>query len=749
MNKSIVKQNTELLLIDMEKKRQAKRCMTTIDLRKKVLGECRPYALGGLQHWLDDRSYRLLKDLLSASNEQYTVGVYEQFMEMLARFKESDKQTTSTPVSKALMKRDRDKPELLPFDHFIQRSDERVKFVTTLEVRAGDVSYTGTTIDVSSNAMKIVLRRAHCLSPMQLVMIDFSGLYEHYKQDFLNHLSYRILHITHPRNVTHIVVERIDTQPEFDHWFTEWFECIKKGRQGLVDSNDKIFNRVQAHYVSLYCGFLNRSVFFLAQEQLKETFLTSVALRQLSFVNESGEHKLLWPDDFSRFVQQGKNASMALLFSWVDGELYCFSSHQVDDRPLAEILAWLQNKSQWRVYLVVSRQLRSPQVEELEQLQQSVDDRIVSYVEELNRCYAELTTCCSLLDVGPVLSNIDWSQVRPLDCSDLAAVIRPVRFDYRDMTHNYSRRELRLLCQGHVVLRGRRARLGAEVLDYSLSGLKVELDGQAVPFCPGDRVVIDLSEWSRKSGADMKGIPYYVVTINCEQQRFVLKLLRDKINTPRNTEQVLRDYFIELQQTVPICVADYQQNYYFELFSYLLAKNITGLPFFIGKDAEGYRIIQAVGVTEENRKIRELFSDQHADFEWKPLQQLAVDFSWAIDSAVAEKTEQTVRLATGVYCYVDSNGVWQVQSDIHFKTPADKYWFIMKALAARKYRFYQCTLTALNAGQDTQADAVVEYVESLSLNKAKEVRALFNSLIAVGELTNMTKLVTHVYQKLN
>lgn len=733
----------------MEKKRLAKPCTTPVDLRMKVLGECRAYQLGGLQHWLDDRGYRLFKELLSEANGRYTVGVFEASMAALAEFKESDKQrSVSTPVTKALVKRDKAEPELLPFDHIIQRSDERVKFVTTLEVRADDIVYTGKTIDVSSHAMKIVLHRAHCLSSMQSIMIDFSELYQRYQQDFLRHLPYRILHISHPRHVTHIVVERTEPRPEFDHWFAEWFEGIKRGRQAQVDSSDKVFNRVQDLYVRLYCGFLNRPVFFLARGQLKETFFTSAALEQLTFANDSGEHKLLWPDDFSRFMPSGKAAGMALLFSWLDTELYCFSSHQVDDRPLAGILAWLQHKPQWRVYLVASRQLRFPKAEESERFHQSVDDGVASYVEEFYRRYTDLTTGCSLLDIGAVFSNIDWRQIRQVDCSDLAVVIRPVYSDYQDMTHNCDRREPRIVSQGHVVVRGRKARVGAEALDFSLSGLKVALQEHVVPFCPGDRVTIDLSEWSRKSGFDMRGIPYCVVNINRERQRFVLKLAREKVNTPRNTEQNLNAYFIQAQKTFPFCRVDHEQNYRFALFSSLLAKNITGLPFFIGKDAEGYRIVQALGVTKENQKIRELFRDQHGDFDWRPLQQLAGDLSRALDSAVADKSERNVRLATGLYCYLDANGDWRAQSDIHFKTPEEKYWFIMRALSAQKYRFYHCAVMALSGGQDPQTDAVVDYVASLSLNKAKEVRSLFNSLIAVGELTNMSKLVAHVYQKL-
>ena len=50
-------------------------------MRGKVPGECRPYQVGQITHFLDDRSYLILKQLLERVGGIYTVGVYEALLQ--------------------------------------------------------------------------------------------------------------------------------------------------------------------------------------------------------------------------------------------------------------------------------------------------------------------------------------------------------------------------------------------------------------------------------------------------------------------------------------------------------------------------------------------------------------------------------------------------------------------------------------------------------------------------------------------
>ncbi|MDH5358835.1 MAG: PilZ domain-containing protein, partial [Gammaproteobacteria bacterium] len=77
------KTRNQAFLQNLERQRLKKPCGRIIDLRGKVVGECQAYTFGGLTHYLDDRGYLLVKQLLDRANGQYTNGVYEALFKAL------------------------------------------------------------------------------------------------------------------------------------------------------------------------------------------------------------------------------------------------------------------------------------------------------------------------------------------------------------------------------------------------------------------------------------------------------------------------------------------------------------------------------------------------------------------------------------------------------------------------------------------------------------------------------------------
>ena len=92
------KAQNQAFLAQLERQRLQKPCQRIIDLRGKVTGECQPYEFGGINHYLDDRSYLILKQLVDRMGGHYTVGVYEALMQAVRQFQQQAQQQQTTPI---------------------------------------------------------------------------------------------------------------------------------------------------------------------------------------------------------------------------------------------------------------------------------------------------------------------------------------------------------------------------------------------------------------------------------------------------------------------------------------------------------------------------------------------------------------------------------------------------------------------------------------------------------------------------
>ncbi|MGR9052780.1 MAG: hypothetical protein ACU84J_09040 [Gammaproteobacteria bacterium] len=745
--KNTIEHNRRSVPDTMELARRDTDCNVVVDLRKRVPGECREYTLAGIRHFLDDRGYVLLKELLAANSGRYTTGVYEDFSEWLGHMLEQDKATASVNFSTALLKRCVGEPEIIAFDRFVRADEERLILAVKLEVRAGDLVYSGTTVDLSGRSVKIVLQRAFQLQPMQPVTVDFFELFERYEKPLLNRVPCRITQISHTHNQTQIVVEPDDSAGAFRDWLVDRLEQAKQNTRHNVNPNDKIYNRVLAHYIRLYCGSLHKAVIFLGRAGVDSAFLTPTAFGSLSCIDASGAVKTLCFDAFAQFVKKDREASSALYFTWLDGELYGLSSRDIGRCAIENILAWLCRKPNWRVYLVSSVPLHNPENDETAALHRQADQRIADDAGDLNRRFAELTAACQVLDISRIFDRIDWTTTPPADLSGIAETIAPVSQDYAVTVGDCERREPRFRVDGRVAVKAAHAVSNADLLDFSTLGLKLA-PVEDLPLACGVRINVDLSAWELRADIDPGGVDYTVANIGRESGRRIVGLKRDKVSTPRKTEVWFIDRFKALKADADPCLADLRQDYYFALASASITKNVAGLPFFIGRDDQGLRIVQAVGATALNAGPREFFRNARGEYEWEPLQLLVSDLSKAVADLAPMPGEHAPRLATGIYCFRDESGEWHAQTDLHFESARAKREFIVQALTTEKFHFYHCALTGLNTLNDGRIARIVEDTAVVSLKKAKEVRALFNSLLAVGELTNITKLLAHIYRKL-
>ncbi len=186
------KQQNQAFLQELEKQRLNKDCNRIIDLRGKVAGECQCYEFGDRQHYLDDRAYLLVKQLMARFDGRYTIGVYEAVLKALKLLAQQ-----ATPAKAQL-----DTPLLLRLDSSLQRSEERITFSTPIKLRLDDVLYNGHTVDIASQAIRIAFKRTHSLHADDIVRIEFTDFPHPDNEALLTAATYQIIKIDHDERYT-------------------------------------------------------------------------------------------------------------------------------------------------------------------------------------------------------------------------------------------------------------------------------------------------------------------------------------------------------------------------------------------------------------------------------------------------------------------------------------------------------------------------------------------------------------------
>ena len=213
-------QQNQAFLQQLERQRLAKPCRRLIDLRGKVAGECQAYQIGQQTHYLDDRSYLLLKTLLQRSNNQFTVGVFEAWQKACQLLLQQD----NVPVAasqKPILYRDSRQFQWLDFDQRIEHREPRLNFTTPALIDAQELRYHASTINISASAMRLSMRRAQHLQTGQQVFISLPDLQTEAPADLLTEMPYVVQSLAHSERQTIAVVQR---QSVNNLSLSQWFD---------------------------------------------------------------------------------------------------------------------------------------------------------------------------------------------------------------------------------------------------------------------------------------------------------------------------------------------------------------------------------------------------------------------------------------------------------------------------------------------------------------------------------------------
>ncbi len=718
----------------LDQQRLMKTCTRIIDLRTKVRGECRPYIIGGLTHYLDDRAYLLIKKLLVKFNDKYTIGVYETLLKAIKQL-ETETRENLNREEQPILARKMGEPQAIAFHRIVNRKEPRITHTTEINIRVDDVEYTANTIDITTSSIKVTLKRVYTLTKASSVLIRFNEFYSD-STAFLNDLPYTILKIDHDDLRTYLVLIRNrNSNIEASEWLDEWAE--ENNSLSKRDLNNELLNIASRFYLRLFGVVQNRALFWLSSpaEPKVELFNLNPEAHDLLAPLIGSDYKVqasLLP--FDRLLAEQHEY---LLVSYVEtNQTKCFVARTDNNADILKALNYFTPSS--HIFLLQPKAVNIS-LGELETSMAHLNDINEKLTSQLTTQLKAISHLVSFTDITQCLETLkrtsnevessqsfqpSWQGQLP-EPAPIQPYIKPdqPRFVIRTTI------KATLLDQEYEIITS----------DVSERGLSFTVNF-LIDMPIDSTIFISFISWQKQtSTVDLRDLPYLVKNVNSWEGKTKIGLERKSRSCKGNVNTLFKS-IIDRNQSQLSQNADAEfLSQRSKVLNSQLGRTSRSVPLFWATDEDNKRILQAYAVNEFNEI-------KHPGF-WSEFQSLTSKLTFELRLG----TDQTQAIiSTGVYAYGAENGQWHIALESQFENSAQKSLFISRALQAKHHRFFNCALSALKPSVlDQQADlsALLISLRSHSSHKVKVIRDVLYSLFAIGELTDITDVITAIYQE--
>jgi hypothetical protein len=709
----------------MERQRLLKLCNRSIDLRGKVPGECQAYQFGGRTHYLDDRGYLLAKQLLERFKGRYTVGVYEALLKGIKALTEKSVSQTNRTADNPILLRDKASIQYIPFNLEIQRKELRITYATPVEIMIEDVLYHGSTADITTSAIRIVMKRAFTLDKGDNLNVNFVDFAEKYDNKALASISYSVLSSTHDELRTELILTRNrHDDEELSAWFDQW--CLKHSKPEYLDLDNALFNLSCQFYARFYAETLSKPVMWLNKTgEVFKFHMSELAEHHLQGFSEK-DLILLERLPSSLFLNQAADFVVATNGNEI------VTAERNNMSSLEKLFSWHSKETNSHV-LLFSQQQPIFDSEHIDENIESLNQYRHGFGDDIKQQLVQLKSIISITDITQCCQHLPPIQAAGVELYEQPATsisqVRPDPFNFY-----IKRKEQRYLIRTEIKLHLNDQVFDVKTTNGSENGLAVELDGR-VDVQPEKRVKIDFIRWQGLTKkVTLQDIPFIIRDVRFWQGKTFLHFERERRACPGSINTFFSDVIKLNKEKLTEDNEHLRISAESDLFNSLLTSHLSSIPIYMTMDEDSIRILQAVTSTQHN----------HAESKtaiWLALQNHVREISEQLKS-VAEQKHQA--LLFGIYAYLDNKQQWQVKTDFSFDLSTEKNMFLNQAVLASKHYFYHCSLVpvkpTITTGQEDLYDALIN-LRSQSQHKVKQIRGVMHSIFAIGELTDISNIL--------
>ena len=796
---------TAQFLKKMEAQRLRRPCFETIDMRGKVAGDCLRYLLNNRVFYLDSVSYSIYQQGLKDYNGSFTVGTYEAIvngshtnraLREAQAARTSEARQTPPPAPRGPVSQpcagDQDgragtsapalyQPELIPLGYFKRRCEERLQYVTAVQVEIDGQVCNGTTRDISAGGLQISLKGLYRLVPDMELRIGFPSLQGQDAKLDLNNLRYRLV-ASEQRDGEYQLRVRLlpDSAPEgFPAFVAGLIERYK--RKYKLDVEDDYWSVCSWLYERIYSESAMQLSFFVGRDRNGQLNTQAVAITDGNqpfahfFRNDVDNF------DFSAFcvpsrLEHLRDHREFLLLLYREKVGHEYRLHSVADfelqneGELQSLLRFTLAHEEHCIAKVLASNvpLQTISAAKFDMLTGRLLDKAAEEVVCLRERLSELVFTGTVIDLSAqvrsafeVFVGLERGQtdVQGLHCwvgatrkqlplytevERLAVMPAPelIRFGYVER-----RREDRYLAETAVEVIAGAGRYKARTRDISKRGLAIRVE-QPIALGVGAEIQVALTSLqAKRPSLDLSKVPYRVVKIDTDAgvTTLMLERLRDIY------EHEIDDFFVELitknRHKLAIDVRDTRGATLSRVYEGTAAENAGTLPFFIARQEEGGGRLQAVAIPEGGSALAEFFRDaqQQYDFAWLSQPRLVVSLYQQLGRMAREAAHQDMRpppVEIELYCFragdAQGRSILHVATQFDFADGSQRDAFLEEALAADEHRILKLMATYTLEPNKVDLDAAIETIRSQSRHRAGKLHEQLSAVVGQGEIIDIT-----------
>jgi c-di-GMP-binding flagellar brake protein YcgR len=802
--------DTGRFLTRMEESRLTRPCFQIIDMRGRVAGECRRYAFNDRIHYLDDISFEMFEQGLRDNNGVYTVGTFEAIVggahtlqaqasarEEAERRREeierrrlertqakarqlggdSEEQSaalrlaTLTPV---------ENPELLPLGYFRKRTHPRLQYACSVTLQRGNIRTSGMTRDISVCGMRVYIKGLTTFKPGQEIHVSFRGLPVDDGELPRERVTYRIVRIEPRETETALCLSRQNLEKPAG--FSQLLEKLveQHQRKYKLDVEDEFQSILSWVYERSYAQSVTQIPFFVENADNGDLRVQAVAMSEgnsnlarffctdadnYNFTPLCLPHRLQHLDSAQPYLlamyrKQGQQDQCMRIHSAADIEFASTSDFQ-------QFVAWVLQQSDYCIVKVHVGTVPALSVSEkkIDEVAQRLQYKSETQMSELRARLKRLRLVGYMIDVtqdyrkylgGAPATAADWPVWVGSECRNVAGdtvrerrtlpleYLQPelIRFGYVER-----RREDRYLAETRVDVRIGEKSVKGMSKDISTRGMRILLE-DSTSTRKGVTVKVGLlSLQQKKSSTNLMDIPYRVV--GSRNTEAGTELMLERILGGKN--EGLKEFFVELitknQHKLGVDIGDIWGATASRVYESLLAANIPGIPFFLGRSDEGGAHLQFVGIPESPGPLLDYFrTSDGLDFRCLNESRLVAGLYDAVQILLrqnrnASDTPPPFELELYVYKEFDEvsgETFIQAASELDFVTDARREAFLMRLDEYDDWRCIKLIATFTQSLDEKALDKMIESVRTNSRHRAIKLSDLVHSLVGYGELVDIT-----------
>lgn len=798
---------TSQFLKKMDEQRVRRVCFENIDMRGKVPGDCQRYLLNNRTFYLDDTSFAIYQQGQKAYNGAFTIGTYEAIVngshtnraireaqtarELEAQQKSQKDKRTAVAKSSGGAHENGDsaaeavadlyQPDLVPLGYFKRRSEDRLQYVTAVQIQAGEQHSKGTTRDISVSGLQITLKGLYRFTPGDELGIALTSLQEQETKLDLLHLRYVVVSSEQSDTEHQLRVRLIpESAPDgFEAFIGDLIDRYK--RKYKLDVEDDYLSVYSWLYERIYSESAMQLSFFVSQDQDQQLSTQAVAVTDGNqpfarfFRNDvdnfdfsalclpSRLQKLREQREFMLLLYREKVGNEYRLHSVADFELQ-------NERELQAMLRFTLAHEEYCIAKVVASNtpMQTISASKFDMLTGRLLDKAAEEVISLRERIGGLVFTGTVIDItsqikaafsSVVVLERGQIEVKGLHCwvggsrkqlplytetERLAVMPAPelIRFGYVER-----RCEDRYLAETAVEVITLAGHSKGRTRDISKRGLAIRVE-QTLEIAAGDNIKVALiSLQAKRPSLDLSKVPYRVVNVDRSDgvTTIMLERLRDKY------EHEIDDFFVELitknRQKLAVDVNDTRGAALSRVYEGTAAENAGVLPFFIARQEQGGGRLQALGIPEGSCALAEFFrdADNQYDFAWLSEPRLVLALYQQMGQMAREAAHLKVRpspIEIEAYAFKITNAqgrpVLRIVTEFEFADEAQREAFITQALATEDFRILKLAATYTLELNKTDLDAAIETIRNQSRHRAGKLHEQLNAVVGHGEIIDIT-----------